>query len=74
MNSIVSALGFFRRHTIDRSDLGRKAIRVPHRRNLPVVLSRGEVARLLNAMTSVKHQAASRSPIAPTCAGPRSRR
>ena len=58
MNSIVSALRFFFTHTIDRPDLARKAIRVPHPRNLPVVLSRDEVARLLNATTCLKHQAA----------------
>ena len=33
-------------------------MRVSHPRNLPVVLSRDEVARLLNATTSLKHQAA----------------
>jgi len=58
MNSIVSALRFFFTHTIDRPDLARKAIRVAHPRNLPVVLSRDEVARLLNATTCRKHQAA----------------
>ena len=44
MNSIVSALRFFFTQTIDRPDLARKAIRVAHPRNLPVVLSRDEVA------------------------------
>src|SRR6202166_1926572 len=58
MNSIVSALRFFFTHTIDRPDLARKAIRVAHPRNLPVVLSRDEGARLLNATTCLKHQAA----------------
>jgi integrase/recombinase XerD len=58
MNSIVSALRFFFTYTVDRPDLARKAIRVPHPRNLPVVLSRDEVARLLNATTNLKHQAA----------------
>ena len=58
MNSIVSALRFFFTHTIDRPDLARKLIRAVHPRNLPVVLSRDEVARLLNATTSLKHQAA----------------
>ena len=75
MNSIVSALRFFFTHTIDRPDLARKLIRVAHPRNLPVVLSRDEVARLLNATTCLKHQAAlSRSPMALACAWPRSRR
>ena len=58
MNSIVSALRFFFTHTIDRPDLTRKLIRTVHPRNLPVVLSRDEVARLLNATTCPKHQAA----------------
>ena len=58
MNSIVSALRFFFTTTIDRPDLARKLIRVAHPRNLPVVLSRDEVARLLNATTCLKHQAA----------------
>ena len=58
MNSIVSALRFFFTHTIDRPDLTRKLIRVAHPRNLPAVLSRDEVARLLNATTCRKHQAA----------------
>ena len=58
MNSIVSALRFFFTQTIDRPDLARKLIRTPHPRNLPVVLSRDEVARLLNATTCLKHQAA----------------
>jgi site-specific recombinase XerD len=58
MNSIVSALRFFFTVTIDRSDLSRKLVRTAHPRNLPVVLSRDEVARLLNATTCIKHQAA----------------
>ena len=58
MNSIVSALRFFFTYTVDRPDLARRLIRVAHPRNLPVVLSRDEVARLLNATTSLKHQAA----------------
>jgi site-specific recombinase XerD len=58
MNSIVSALRFFFTVTIDRPDLARRLIRTAHPRNLPVVLSRDEVARLLNATTCLKHQAA----------------
>ncbi len=49
MNSIVAALRFVFTHTLDRPDLARK---------LPVVLSRDEVARLLDAATCLKHQAA----------------
>jgi len=58
MNSIVSALRFFFTHTVDRPDLARKLVRVKHARKLPVVLSRDEVARLLDATTCLKHQAA----------------
>ena len=58
MNSIVSALRFFFTNTVDRPDLARKLVRVKSRRKLPVVLSRDEVTRLLNATTSLKHQAA----------------
>lgn len=58
MNSIVSALRFFFTQTLDRPDLARKLVRVTHPRRLPVVLSRDEVARLLNATTCLKHQAA----------------
>jgi integrase/recombinase XerD len=52
MNTAVSALRFFYTRTIDRPDLTRK-----HPRALPTVLSREEVARMLNATTSLKHQA-----------------
>jgi site-specific recombinase XerD len=58
INTVVSALRFFFANTLDRPDLARKLVRVSHPRNLPVVLSRDEVARLLNATTSLKHQAA----------------
>lgn len=58
LNSIVSALRFFFTHTVDRPDLARKLVRLAHPRKLPVVLSRDEVARLLNATTCLKHQAA----------------
>jgi len=58
MNSIVAALRFFFTHTLDRPDLARKLVRLAHPRKLPVVLSRNEVARLLNATTCLKHQAA----------------
>jgi len=58
MNSIVSALRFLFTHTLDRPDLARKLVRVAYPRNLPVVLSRDEVVRLLAATTCLKHQAA----------------
>ncbi len=58
MNAIVSALRFFFTQTLDRPDLARKLVRTGHIRKLPVVLSPDEVARLLGATTSLKHQAA----------------
>ena len=58
MNAIVSALRFFFTQTLDRPDLARKLVRTGHIRKLPVVLSQDEVARLLGATTSLKHQAA----------------
>jgi integrase/recombinase XerD len=58
MNSIVSALRFFFTQTLDRPDVARRLVRLSHPRNLPVVLSRDEVARLLNATTCLKHQTA----------------
>ena len=58
MNGIVSALRFFFTHTLDRPDLARKLVRVKHPRNLPMVLSPDEVARLLNATTCLRRQAA----------------
>jgi integrase/recombinase XerD len=58
MNNIVSALRFFFTITVDRPDLARKLVRAKHPRNLPVVLSQDEVARLLEATTCLKHRAA----------------
>jgi site-specific recombinase XerD len=58
MNSIVSALRFFFTRSLDRPDLARKLVRTHHERKLPVVLSQDEVARLLDATTCLKHQAA----------------
>jgi site-specific recombinase XerD len=58
MNSIVSALRFFFTITVDRPDLARKLVRAKHPHHLQVVLSQDEVARLLEATTSLKHRAA----------------
>ena len=58
MKSIVSALRLFFTQTLDRPDLARKLIRTGHAREIPVVLSLDEVARLLDATTCLKHQAA----------------
>jgi site-specific recombinase XerD len=57
MNTAVSALRFFYTQTLDRQDLTRKLHRVKHARALPTVLSREEVTRMLDATTSLKHQA-----------------
>ena len=57
MNAAVSALRFFYCRTLDRPDLTRKLYRVKHPRALPTVLSREEVTRMLDATTSIKHQA-----------------
>lgn len=54
MNAIVSALRFFFSRTLDRPELARRLVRVSQPRNLPIVLSRDEVARLLNATTCLK--------------------
>ena len=72
MNSIVSALRFFFTQTIDRPDLARKLVRAAHPRNLPVVLSRDEVVRLLNATTRSSIKPPSRWLTAPGCAWRRS--
>jgi integrase/recombinase XerD len=57
MNTAVSALRFFYLRALDRPDLTRKLHRVKHARALPTVLSREEVTRMLDATTSLKHQA-----------------
>ena len=58
MNAAVSALRFFFGVTLGRDDavVGMTGVREPHK--LPVVLSPGEVARLLDAATSLKYKAA----------------
>ena len=58
VNSIVAALRFFFTHALDRPELARKLVRTRHVRELPIVLSQDEVARLLDATTCLKHQAA----------------
>lgn len=72
MNAIVSALRFFFTQTLDRPDLARKLVQVAQPRNLPVVLSRDEVARLLNATVCLKHQAALSVAYGQACGWPRS--
>lgn len=58
MNAAVSALRFFFGVTLGRDDaaVGMTGVREPHK--LPVVLSPEEVARLLDAATSLKYRAA----------------
>ena len=58
MNAAVSALRFFFGATLGRSDatVGMTTVREPRR--LPVVLSPGEVARLLDAAPGLKYRAA----------------
>jgi integrase/recombinase XerD len=58
MNMMVSALRFFFTQTLDRPDLSRKLVRIKYERKIPTVLSMAEVKRLLEATTSLKHQAA----------------
>jgi site-specific recombinase XerD len=58
MNAAVSGLRFFFGVTLGRDDaaVGLTGVREPHR--LPVLLSPEEVARLLDAATSLKYEAA----------------
>ena len=58
MNAAVSGLRFFFGVTLGRDDavVGMTGVREPHK--LPVVLSPEEVARLLDAATSLKYKAA----------------
>jgi len=58
LNAAITGLKFFYEVTLRQPDLmaGMKPIRVP--RNPPVVLSREEVARLIEAAGNIKHQTA----------------
>jgi site-specific recombinase XerD len=58
INGTITALRFFFEVTLDRKDVVGKLQTVPVPRKLPVVLSREEVSRLLNATTSLKYKAA----------------
>jgi integrase/recombinase XerD len=58
MNAAVSALRFFFKVTLGRVGFGDRLATVPSPERLPVVLSPDEVARLLDATTCLKHQAA----------------
>ncbi len=58
INATVTALRFLFEVTLDRQDVVNKLKTVPVPRKLPVVLSREEVRRLLQATTSLKYKAA----------------
>ncbi|WP_287228056.1 tyrosine-type recombinase/integrase [Mesorhizobium sp.] len=58
MNSIVSGAALLLHPHGRPPDLARRLVRLSHPRKLPVVLTRDEVARPLNATTCLKHQAA----------------
>jgi site-specific recombinase XerD len=58
LNHTVSALRFFFRVTLRRHDIVTHTTFIREPRKLPVVLSPGEVARLLNAAPGLKYKAA----------------
>ena len=58
INAAVAALRFFFTVTLERSDLIRTLRTVNEPRKAPIVLSREEVARLLEAAPSLKYKAA----------------
>jgi len=58
INATITALRFFFDVTVGDKEVARKLNTVPVPRKLPVVLSREEVARLLEATTSLKYKAA----------------
>ena len=58
VNAGASALRFFFKVTLKRRDLADAVVSVREPRRLPVVLSAGEVGRLLASMTNIKHKAA----------------
>jgi len=58
MNNTVSALRFFFKVTLDRPETTRHLALVHNPRNVPVVLSEDEVARLLEVAPGVKYKAA----------------
>ena len=58
INATITALRFFFEVTLDRKNVVGKLTTVPVPRKLPVVLSREEVSRLLEATVSLKYKAA----------------
>jgi integrase/recombinase XerD len=57
-NAIASALRFFFKVTLKRSDLADEVVSAREPRRLPVVLSPQEVGRLLASAANIKHKAA----------------
>ena len=58
LNAMITALRFFFQTTLDRADVMIKMSSVPVPRKLPVVLSRQEVTRLIDAAGNPKYRAA----------------
>ena len=57
LNATITALRFFFQNTLDRADAMAKMSTVREPRTLPVVLSREEVARLIESAGNLKYQA-----------------
>ena len=57
LNAGASALRFFFKVTLKRSDLTEQVVSAREPRRLPIVLSPEEVARLLTSATNIKHKA-----------------
>jgi integrase/recombinase XerD len=57
VNANASALRFFFKITLERSDLAEEVVSAREPRRLPVVLSPEEVGRLLTSATNIKHKA-----------------
>src|SRR5262249_46516371 len=58
ISTTISALRFFFKVTLDRSDLGRHLSTIHRPRKAPVVLSPDEMARFLEAAPGIKYKAA----------------
>jgi site-specific recombinase XerD len=58
INATITALRFFFDMTVDNKDIVAKLSTVPVPRRLPIILSREEVSRLLEATHSLKYKAA----------------
>ena len=57
VNANASALRFFSKVTLKRSDLAEEVVSAREPRRLPVVLSPEEVGRVLASATNIKHKA-----------------